>query len=365
MAIRTIGLIGLGLIGGSLAKAVRRVHPEMTLIGYNRSRESLVAALEDGTLNQAQDTISESFAACDIVFLCAPVNINIDCLRQLKGIVREDCILTDVGSVKTAIHEAVEEMGLSRQFIGGHPMAGSERVGYANASDHLLENAYYILTPTGESPDWMLEEYRELVRSIRALPIVMDYREHDRVTAAISHLPHIIAYTLVNLVRRSDSPEGIMKILAAGGFKDITRIASSSPDMWEQICQENKTALLGVLEEYRDALGEMETAIREEDGAYLHSEFEQAKEYRDALPAATHGSLPGRFTITVEIEDEPGAISIIMSMLAVSRVNVTNVGIMNSREGQDGVLKIVLADRESSEKAVEILRRRSYTVYVQ
>ena len=145
MNIRTIGFIGLGLIGGSIAKALRRVHPELQMIAYNRSRESLIAAMEDGTINQATDTLNESFAACDLIFLCAPVSVNIRCLQILKDIIRPDCLLTDVGSVKTTIHEAVNEIGLSRQFIGGHPMAGSEKFRYANASDRLLENAYYIL----------------------------------------------------------------------------------------------------------------------------------------------------------------------------------------------------------------------------
>ncbi|MCD8077682.1 MAG: prephenate dehydrogenase/arogenate dehydrogenase family protein [Lachnospiraceae bacterium] len=287
MAIETIGFIGLGLIGGSLAKTIRRVYPGKTLIGYNRSKASLAAALKDGTLNQAQDAIDESFAACDMIFLCAPVSVNIRCMEKLREIVKPGCILTDVGSVKTTIHEAVEELGLTHQFIGGHPMAGSERFGYAHAEDRLLENAYYILTPTGETPDWMLEEYRNLVTSIGSLPIVMDYREHDRVTAAISHLPHVIAYTLVNLVKRSDSPEGMMRKLAAGGFKDLTRIASSSPDMWQQICQENRTALADVLHEYRQALAEMEEAIRRDDGTWLWNEFEEARVYRDAMPQAS------------------------------------------------------------------------------
>ncbi|MCD8055044.1 MAG: prephenate dehydrogenase [Lachnospiraceae bacterium] len=364
MAIETIGFIGLGLIGGSLAKTIRRVYPDRTLIGYNRSKASLAAALEDGTLNQAQDTIDESFAACDMIFLCAPVSVNIRCMEKLKEIVKPDCILTDAGSVKTTIHEAVEELGLTHQFIGGHPMAGSERFGYANAEDRLLENAYYILTPTGETPAWMLEEYRELVTSIASLPIVLDYREHDRVTAAISHLPHVVAYALVNLVKRSDSPEGTMRMLAAGGFKDLTRIASSSPDMWQQICQENRTALADVLHEYRQALADMEDAIRKNNATWLWNEFEEARIYRSTMPQASHGGLTGETAITVDVQDEPGAISIITAILSAYHVSIRNMGIMHNREHQQGVLKILVGDRKSAEKAAEVLRKRGYAVYM-
>ncbi len=365
MAIQTIGFIGLGLIGGSLAKTIRRVKPEMTLIGYNRSKASLVAALEDGTLNMAQDSITDSFAACDMIFLCAPVEVNISCLKELSGIIRGDCILTDVGSVKTPIHEAVETLGLSGQFIGGHPMAGSERFGYMNAEDRLLENAYFILTPSGSAPDWMLSEYRSLVEDLDSLPVVLDYRQHDQVTAAISHLPHVIAYALVNLIKRSDSPEGTMRRLAAGGFKDITRIASSSPDMWQQICQENQEALLQILEDYQNSLSQMAEAIRSRDGKYLRDEFEEARVYRNTLPQNGRGSLPRSCVISVDILDEPGALSVVLSILGAHRISVDNLEIMNNRENQDGVLRLFLKDEEAVKRAIEALKRRNYNVYTE
>ena len=236
MSDKTIGFIGLGLIGGSIAKALRRVHPEYRLIAYNRSRSSLVEAMSDGTINQATDVIDASFAECDFIFLCMPVSVNIQCLKKLKDLVPDTCVITDVGSVKSTIHEAVRELGMEARFIGGHPMAGSEKTGYTSATDRLLENAYYIITPTALSNPDKVAEMRQLVTDTGAVPIVLNCEEHDYATAAISHLPHVIAYTLVNLVRTSDSREGLMRQLAAGGFKDITRIASSSPVMWEQIC---------------------------------------------------------------------------------------------------------------------------------
>lgn len=365
MTIETIGFIGLGLIGGSLAKMIRRVYPDRKIIGYNRSKASLAAALEDGTLSQAVSTIDETFAECDIIFLCAPVEVNIRCMKELSSIIRKDCILTDVGSVKTPIHEAVAELGMDDQFIGGHPMAGSERFGYAAASDRLLENAYYILTPSARSTGEMLAEYQALVSGIGSLPIVMDYREHDRATAAISHLPHVIAYALVNLVKDSDSEEGTMRQLAAGGFRDITRIASSSPDMWQQICAENKTALVDLLQQYRHRLEEMETAIREGDDQFLWQHFEDARAYRNLMPQSHAKSGDGElFTLSVDLEDEPGAIAVALSILSAGRVNVNNVGIMHNREHQYGVLRLVVPTREAQIQACELLTRRNYKVYV-
>lgn len=236
MSEKTIGFIGLGLIGGSIAKALRRVHPEYRLIAYNRSRSSLVEAMSDGTINQATDVIDSSFAECDFIFLCMPVSVNIQCLKKLKDLVPGYMCDYRCSMCEVHDHEAVRELGMEARFIGGHPMAGSEKTGYASASDRLLENAYYIITPTPLSNPDKVEEMRQLVTDTGAVSIVLDYDEHDYATAAISHLPHVIAYTLVNLVRTSDNPKGLMRQLAAGGFKDITRIASSSPDMWESIC---------------------------------------------------------------------------------------------------------------------------------
>ena len=216
--------------------------------------------MSDGTINQATDVIDASFAECDFIFLCMPVSVNIQCLKKLKDLVPDTCVITDVGSVKSTIHEAVRVLGMEARFIGGHPMAGSEKTGYTSATDRLLENAYYFITPTAlYNPDKVAE-----------------MRQHDYATAAISHLPHVIAYTLAKLVRTSDSREWLMRQLAAGGFKDITRIASSSPDMWESICLENQGQLLKVIDAYKASLEDISEAIRENRGDKLLCFFEEA-----------------------------------------------------------------------------------------
>ena len=154
-------------------------------------------------------------------------------LRLALQFCRPDCILTDVGSVKTPICRLIESLGIQDRFIGGHPMAGSERIGFANAKASLLENAYYIIAPAAAVPAGKVEIFRRLVSATGAIPLLVDPQKHDYITAAVSHLPHIIAASLVNLVKDHDGRDGLMKSIAAGGFKDITRIASSSAVMWE------------------------------------------------------------------------------------------------------------------------------------
>lgn len=166
-----------------------------------------------------------------------------------------------MGSVKTTIHEAVRAAGLENQFIGGHPMAGSERVGFVNSRASLLENAYYILTPSPGISSGQVDAFKTLITGMGAIPLVLDYKQHDYVTAAVSHLPHVIASSLVHLVEDSDSKDGIMKMIAAGGFKDITRIASSSAAMWQQICLTNTENIVALLDSYMDALGKIRTEL--------------------------------------------------------------------------------------------------------
>ena len=204
-------------------------------------------------INEACSEVGEQFAACDLLFLCAPVETNARYLEQLKPMLPKTCLLTDVGSTKTDIHEKVDALGLTGQFIGGHPMAGSEKTGYENAKTHLIENAYYIITPGTGVPEDTVNEFVALVSSLKALPLVLDYRQHDFITACVSHLPHLIASSLVELVKELDGPDELMKRIAAGGFKDITRIASSSPDMWEQICMTNSENILKALDHYQAA----------------------------------------------------------------------------------------------------------------
>ena len=235
-----IGFIGLGLIGGSIAKTLRKVHPEYKLMAYCRTKATIEEAIQEGVIDIALEERDDRFADCDYIFLCAPVSTNISYLPFVKGIAKPGCIITDVGSVKGEIHQAVETLGMTHQFIGGHPMAGSEKTGYSSATDYLLENAYYMITPGPDVEIATVSAFVDLVQSLKAIPMVLTYEEHDYITAGVSHLPHIIASTLVNFVKTHDTKDEMMKNLAAGGFKDITRIASSSPVMWENISKISK-----------------------------------------------------------------------------------------------------------------------------
>ncbi len=281
----TIGFIGLGLIGGSIARVRRKIHPKETIIAYNyrkTSNPNLEEALADGVLSRIETSL-EPFSECNIIFLCAPVLTNISYLEKLKPIINKKCILTDVGSVKGNIHTAVAELELEQQFIGGHPMAGAEKTSYHYSSDTLLENSFYILTPTEKTPNYMKELLQRAIEELNAKPIFMEPSAHDEAVAAISHIPHIAAASLVNLVRSQQQAE-IMKQLSAGGFKDITRIASSSSEMWQNICLSNKESILKLLRSFQETIDGVISMLEKEDENGLYQFFSEAKKFRDSIP---------------------------------------------------------------------------------
>lgn len=363
MASVKIGFIGLGLIGGSIAKAVRRYYPDYEILAFDKNRETLALAIQEGTIHTSCSSIDDNFRGCSYIFLCAPVSYNTAYLAQLKELVDEDCILTDVGSVKTSIHEEIISLGMEENFIGGHPMTGSEKSGFSNAKAHLIENAYYILTPTEKVAEEKVTAYRDFIASLKALPIVLDYKEHDNITGTISHLPHIIASTLVNFVHDTDSADELMKALAAGGFKDITRIASSSPVMWQQICLKNGKNISRILGEYINALEHAKSLVDSGDEPALYSMFESSRDYRDSMPGSSAGPIKKQFALYCDIIDEAGGIATIATILASNNINIKNIGIIHNREFEEGVLRIEFYDEASSSKATALLQKYHYIVY--
>lgn len=361
---RTFGFIGLGLIGGSIARGIKRVCPTDQIMAYARTRSTLEKALADGTIDRILDGIDEHLKECDFIILCTPVMFNTQYLEAVKPFLKPGAILTDVGSTKTNIHKEVTELGLEDYFIGGHPMAGSERTGYEASSDRLLENAYYIITPTKSSSQENIDSMVQLARDLSALPMILDYEEHDYVVAAISHLPHIIASTLINLIKDSDSEEQIMKQVAAGGFKDITRIASSSPIMWQQICIANNHDIVQVLLDYIASLSQIVTDLEEKNTDAIYRLFDTAKEYRNSIPNRSSGPIKKEYSLYCDIIDQAGAIATVATGLAIQQISIKNIGIIHNREFEQGVLKIEFYDEESCRLAGAHLESCNYTVYM-
>lgn len=357
------GFIGLGLIGGSLARALRETFSGCRILAYSRKpglSKDIGGAVDAGVADEVVYSL-DAFAGCDYIFLCAPVDKNIEYLSRLKEIITPNTIITDVGSVKSGIHTAAEQAGLSANFIGGHPMTGSERTGFANSNALLLENAYYVITVSGDFPHEQTERFLALVKKLRSIPVLLTPKEHDDAVAAISHVPHLIAAQLVNLVRTSRDAE-TMRLLAAGGFKDITRIASSSPSLWESILSANTDAVLPVLRRYITLLNEAEAALSREDKATVRSLFSEAGEFRSTLQEHK-GVLPETFTLHADLRDEAGAIATFATILASHGISMKNIGIVHNRAYEQGALRIEFYDRDALDRAFSLLSDNHFSVY--
>ena len=361
--IQKISFIGLGLIGGSIAKTIRRVCPHIRLTAVSGHLSTITQAYQAGVIENDTMLSLEQIADADYIFLCTPVQQNVGYLEKLKKAVAPHTVITDVGSVKGDIHRAVVSLGLEEHFIGGHPMAGSEKTGFAAATAYLLENAYYVITPTLKTAPDQIERFRSLVTMLGAIPLVLDADRHDFATASISHLPHILAYSLVHLVQEIDDPQETMKTIAAGGFRDMTRIAASSPVMWQEICLSNKKQLLRLIDLYSEQLAGIRSVIEAEKKAEMTDYFTKAKDYRDSLTVRKPGSLQPVYELYCDLIDEVGGIATIATLLASNGINIKNIGILHNREFEDGVLHIELYDQASLDTAGSLLRKFHYTIF--
>ena len=363
MKIKTVGFIGLGLIGGSIAKAILEYDSTVKIYAHTYHKETLIDAYNEGVILNNDFLPLEEFGSFDLIFLCSPVKINIDYVRKLKPFLQKNCILTDVGSVKGDIHKEIQSLGLSSQFIGGHPMTGSEKIGYSHSASLLMENAYYILTSDENTNMDLISEFADFVKELKSIPITMSYQTHDFATAAISHFPHVMSAALVNLVKENETQDSILKTIAAGGFKDITRISSSSPIMWQNICVENKDEILKLISLYTKQLDSFKNAISTSDETALMELFTSAKDYRDSLPMRKTGVLPVSFELYCDLKDETGMIAKVATLLAAENINLKNIGIINSREFIQGALHIEVESFESLEKTKTILKQNGYFIH--
>ena len=227
----------------------------------------------------------------------------------------------------------------------------------------MIENAWYILTPGGNVPIEKVSAFTEFIRSLGAMPLILTSDEHDYITAAISHVPHVVSASLVNMVHSLDGREEYMRTIAAGGFKDITRISSSSPQMWQEICLANSDNICEVLESFIRKLTDFRFAIRNGNKEKLMQYFSEAKSYRDSFAEEVSGPIDMLYRIYLDIKDEAGAVARIATELAGEKISIRNIGIVHNRVFEQGVLRIDFYDGETMKKGAELLKSRSYTVY--
>jgi len=359
-----ITIFGVGLIGGSLALCYKG-KPGYTVVGHSPNPKSVEKLLQREVVDLATTSMAEAVDGADFIFLCVPVGNLEEYIEQLVKLpLKPGCIITDVGSTKASVTERAASLTLDGvHFIGGHPMAGSDRHGVEAASSYLFENAFYVLTPASGTPQAEVDRLAALLKTTKAQIVQVDARAHDDIVGAISHLPHIIAVALVNQVRKYNDDNPLYQNLAAGGFRDITRIASSEPTIWRDILVNNREVLLRLIKDWNREVSLFIDLLERSDGEGIAQQFRTAGDFRGQLPERRKGMIMSLYDIYVDIPDHPGIIGQITTTLGNEKINLSNIQIIESREDVPGILRLSFRNQEDADRAAQVLKR-DYAVHV-
>ncbi|MFH0811660.1 MAG: prephenate dehydrogenase/arogenate dehydrogenase family protein [Pseudomonadota bacterium] len=279
-----VTIIGVGLIGGSLALSARRKGIFHHIIGVGRTLENLQKAKELQVVDDYTTDLTTGVTGSDLVVVATPVRVVVPLIEKMLPHLKEGTIITDVGSVKAEIVNQVGALPLSNvYFVGGHPIAGTENSGAEAAFSDLFKGRKCILTPTKRTDIFALEKIRNVWEAVGAEVVLMDSAEHDKILGAVSHLPHMIAFTLVNFLDELQKGNGKVFEFSAGGLKDFTRIAASHPVMWADIAVMNRAHLVELMEGYQNAFDYLKTLIDTQDWNRLHDEIQKSRIIRRTI----------------------------------------------------------------------------------
>lgn len=358
MSKQTVMIIGLGLIGSSLAVCIKKEHPEVFIYGWDKSSETNQTAIENKVIDQYPKNFDKAAQSSDVIVLAVPVNTARSYLKKLATLsLNKETLITDTSSTKQEIVRIAHYYDLN--FIGGHPMAGSHKSGILACDENLFENAYYIFTPTKTEEQNQIEYLKKLFVGTRAKYVLLNPKEHDEITGILSHLPHIIASGLVNLADNFNQKHPRAEQLAAGGFRDITRIASSNPQMWTDILLSNRHILMHMLTQWQKKMSQLSFWLKNENTEQIYHFFEKAKDSRDQLPAGKKGTIPAFYDLFVDVPDRPGSIAEITSLLASVAISLTNIKILETREEIIGVLQLTFKSEKDLIAAKEHIESKT------
>jgi len=362
-----VAILGTGLIGGSLGLAWADRRPEVTIVGHDRP-EVLERAEERGAIDAKAAAPVPAVSEADLVVLATPVASLLRLLDTIAEHLPEGCIVTDVASVKQPVMEqASDALPDHAHFLGGHPMAGAEHSGIDHADPLLFENAVYSLCLPTHADDTALDgplaPLIDLIEATGGRPLVLDASRHDRLVAAVSHVPQLLAVALANLAATTEEDDEQLALqLAGGGFRDMTRIAASPFEMWRDILVGNEGAIHDALSRLRRLLREMRNRLIEEDLEALEEAFAQARTARESIPQDSKGFLHPLSDVYVRAPDEPGVIHDLSEHLLEADLNIKDIELQTIREGTGGTFRLAFEDAAEAEAAVSVLSDAGYEV---
>ena len=351
---RRVAVIGTGLIGGSVGLALRRAGAEVR--GYDRDVVRAADAKERGAVDEFAASLREAVSDVDAAVVAVPVGAVAELV--VEALKAGAPVVTDVGSVKGPVVDAVGEMqpDLASRFVGGHPMAGSEQDGIEGADADLFVGATWVLTPTEYTEIGAFTSLRALVADLGAEVVAMTPDQHDALVAVVSHVPQLAATTLMDVAAASGEEHSTLLRLAAGGFRDMTRIAAGHPGIWPDICVANRGAIVKALDGYLDALLRVRGFVDGGNRAALLDVLERARAARRNLPVGAPAD-EELVELRVPVSDRPGVLAEVTTLAGALGINIADLEIAHSMEGAGGVLVLVISARHAGALEAALLER--------
>ncbi len=354
-----VAVVGTGLIGGSICLGLRASSSAREVIGFDLDPRVGETGLSCGAFTATAGSVAEAVGGADLVVIATPVDATAEICSQMVASLPERAVVTDVGSAKQAVVAECEAL-LGDRFVGGHPMAGSERHGIAAADPELFQDAWWILTPTATTRSSAYRAASALATALGARPIAVEPGGHDRLLARLSHLPQVVASGIVAAAVGAEDRASLLG-LAAGGFRDVTRIAASEPGLWVTILRANREAVLDALDEFSDRLSDVAGALREERWEELEAFLAHARSARIELFAKPQmHDVP--VALSMPVLDRPGVLAEVTTAAGALGANIEDLRIVHSTEGGRGRLELVVAGERPAEELAERLQSLGYRV---
>jgi prephenate dehydrogenase len=361
----TITLYSVGLLGGSIGLALKASDYKGRIIGLS-SPATLKTALQLGCIDEgySYEELGAVMERTDCLFLCSPIHLIMETIERLGAMApKPGCIVTDVGSTKSQIVAAAERCLVASKvhFIGGHPMAGSERRGPTASDPYLFQNAIYVLTPGKNTPAAVLSGFAGFIeKNLGCRHVVLSPEIHDTIAATVSHVPHLLAVALVNVAAAMDSRLPGTLDLAAGGFRDMTRIASSPYAMWHDILSTNKERIGSVIDEFVAALSGMKRQLTDEA---LRDAFDAAAQTRSKISSSNKGFLKAISDVFVVVKDQPGMIALLANTCAKENINIKDIEVLKVRENEAGTIRLAFETKDVAQRAVGLFKNLGITAW--
>lgn len=356
-----ITIVGLGLMGGSLSLAIKKFLPRIEITGVDKDKAALKKAKERGAIDIGARNLKEGVKEAELIFLACPIGEILDIIPKLPPLIGEKTIVSDMGSTKSQICKKAEcyfPQGEDFYFIGGHPMTGGATKGIEEANPLMFENAIYILTPVGEREKQVSDrKVKPFLEKLGAEIAYINPDKHDLTAAYVSHLPQLIAVSLAGVAGRREDIAHICAYLAAGGFKDMTRIASSPFGMWKDIFKTNRKKISQSLQDFIELLKFTEKKLT---GDELEDLFIKSARFRESIPNRQKGLTLSLHRISVFLPDRPGSLAELTGTLFENGLNIKDIELLRVRENFEGIFQIYFDSPQEAKKAANVLTQAGF-----